>query len=289
MNIFSSPLVALFNNISVGWHVLGVAVIVAILILVPDKHQSVDFVFTQRINNRASTAAPAAASSSGSTCCRSGSCSRCTRRLATTRRLISEETGGRRGAAKGVWRSVFWSGVIGWIVLLAITFAATDVKSINDAKNGFGAGFSPAIFDSALTSSGAKAVLLIAVVGQLFCGMAALTSASRMCYVFSRDGVVHGHRLGPGSTTIECRCTRCRSWCSCAAVTLPALKGDEHAHRRLLAGVSIAVIGLDIAHVNPVLPRWRKGDAGSRGPGRSGAVQVGQPGGGDLGGDRVVV
>ena len=51
INIFSSPLVALFNNISVGWHVFGVAVIVAILVFVPDKHQSVDFVFTDTINN----------------------------------------------------------------------------------------------------------------------------------------------------------------------------------------------------------------------------------------------
>ncbi|MCV5244886.1 hypothetical protein OFC58_30295, partial [Escherichia coli] len=51
VNIYSSPLVALFNNISVGWHVLGVAVIIAILVLVPDDHQSADFVFTERINN----------------------------------------------------------------------------------------------------------------------------------------------------------------------------------------------------------------------------------------------
>ena len=33
---------------------------------------------------------------------------------------ISEETkGAALGAAKGVWRSVFWAGVIGWFVLLA--------------------------------------------------------------------------------------------------------------------------------------------------------------------------
>ena len=33
------------------WHVAGVAVIIAILVFVPDHHQSVDFVFTERINN----------------------------------------------------------------------------------------------------------------------------------------------------------------------------------------------------------------------------------------------
>ena len=51
INIYSSHLVALFNNISVFWHCVGVVIIIAILIIVPDKHQSVDFVFTERINN----------------------------------------------------------------------------------------------------------------------------------------------------------------------------------------------------------------------------------------------
>ena len=64
---------------------------------------------------------------------------------------ISEETkGAAMGAAKGVWRSVFWAGAIGWFVLLAITFAATEVDFVNDPANGFGLGSSLAIFDSAL-------------------------------------------------------------------------------------------------------------------------------------------
>ena len=45
---------------------------------------------------------------------------------------ISEETkGAALGAAKGVWRSVFWAGAIGWLVLLAITFAATKVGVVD--------------------------------------------------------------------------------------------------------------------------------------------------------------
>ena len=40
----------------------------------------------------------------------------------------AEETrGAAKAAAQGVWRSVFWSAVIGWFVLLAFLFAATDV------------------------------------------------------------------------------------------------------------------------------------------------------------------
>ena len=59
----------MFNGISVWWHVAGVAVIIAILIIVPDNHASADFVFTDRINNSGFTRA-----CSGGTCCRWASC-----------------------------------------------------------------------------------------------------------------------------------------------------------------------------------------------------------------------
>src|SRR5215213_11259063 len=172
INIFSSPLVALFNNISVGWHVLGVAVIIGILVLVPDQHQSADFVFTETINNSGfgdgmfwfyvlplgflltmytQTGYDASAH-------------------------LSEEThGAAKAAAQGVWRAVFWSGVGGWIVLLAITFAATDVAGINELAGG-----SLAVFATSLPEGWQKVVVLIATVGPLFCGMACVTSCSRM-------------------------------------------------------------------------------------------------------------
>ena len=103
--------------------------IVGILVFVPDNHQSFDFVFTERFNNSGFgdgmywfyvlplgflltqytiTGFDASAH-------------------------ISEEThGASMAAAKGVWRSIFYSALIGWVVLLAITFAATDVNAIND-------------------------------------------------------------------------------------------------------------------------------------------------------------
>ena len=70
INIFSSPLVALFTQVSVWWHVIGVMVIIVILIAVPSHHQSFSFVFGHRIN--LSGLQPATCT--GSTCCRSGSC-----------------------------------------------------------------------------------------------------------------------------------------------------------------------------------------------------------------------
>src|SRR5215475_10551376 len=51
LNIFSGHLMALMNNTSVWWHVVGAAAIVLILIFVPDHHQSFSYVFTHRVNN----------------------------------------------------------------------------------------------------------------------------------------------------------------------------------------------------------------------------------------------
>src|SRR3954449_3495138 len=48
-NIFGGHLMAVINNISVWWHVAGAAIVILILILIPDTHQSVNFVFTERI------------------------------------------------------------------------------------------------------------------------------------------------------------------------------------------------------------------------------------------------
>ncbi|MGZ4298925.1 MAG: amino acid permease [Solirubrobacteraceae bacterium] len=265
INIFSSPLVALFTRVSVWWHVIGVMVIIVLLVVVPSHHQSVSFVFTHRQNLSGFpdsmywfyvlplgflltmytiTGYDASAH-------------------------ISEETHDAAMAApKGVWRSVFYSAVFGWFVLLALTFAATHTKAIDAAG-----GTSQSIIESALTSSAAKAVLVIATVGQLFCGMACVTSASRMTFAFSRDGAVPGHKLWRRLNS-----HRTPSWAVvfvavCAfIITIPAYKGN-HAGLPVafLAVTSISVIGLYIAYTIPVFLRWRMGDKFQPGPWTLGA------------------
>jgi amino acid transporter len=176
---------------------------------------------------------------------------------------ISEETrGAALGAAKGVWRSVFYSGIGGWIVLLAITFAATDVAAVND-----GAGSVFSIFDSSLTSSASKAVIIIATVGQLFCGMACLTSASRMCYAFSRDRAIPGHRIWTrlNHHRVPAYAVLFMAFWA-GVVTVPALEGEGTFPYAFFAVTSITVIGLYIAYVIPVYLRWRQGDAFQPGP-----------------------
>ncbi len=107
---------------------------------------------------------------------------------------VSEETNdAAESAPKGVWRSVFYSAVIGWILLLALTFAVQKSQLSDDQLGGLPRHRDPARRRSAPTA--AKLVLTISVVGQLFCGMACVTSASRMTFAFSRDGAIPGHNL----------------------------------------------------------------------------------------------
>jgi amino acid transporter len=255
INIYSSHLVALFNNISVFWHVAGVVVIIAILIFVPDRHQSVDFVFTERFNNSGFgdgmywwyvlplgflltmytvTGYDASAH-------------------------VAEETHeAETAAARGIWQAVFYSAVIGWFVLLAITFAATDVNAIDDA-----AGYSPAVFTSAMSEGWAEVVILIALLGQIFCGMACVTSCSRTFYAFSRDRAVPGWRFWTRLNHNHVPVESVLGVCGLALIiTLPALWNVEGAGVPVAfyAVVSISVIGLYIAYVAPVYLRLRAGD-----------------------------
>src|SRR6478736_1759069 len=51
INIFSSQLLAILNNISVWWHVVGATIVIAVLFLVPAHHASFSDVFAKTINN----------------------------------------------------------------------------------------------------------------------------------------------------------------------------------------------------------------------------------------------
>ena len=51
VNLLNISLTSGLNMISAWWHMAGVVVIVAILIIVPDNHQSFSYVFTKTINN----------------------------------------------------------------------------------------------------------------------------------------------------------------------------------------------------------------------------------------------
>lgn len=58
LNTFGVNLVRLLSNVSAWWHLVGVAVIVAILFIVPDNHQSASFTFFHFENQTGWSSAP---------------------------------------------------------------------------------------------------------------------------------------------------------------------------------------------------------------------------------------
>ena len=50
INVFDVRITSLLNTVSAYWHMIGVAIIVVVLIVVPSHHQSLSYVFTGKVN-----------------------------------------------------------------------------------------------------------------------------------------------------------------------------------------------------------------------------------------------
>jgi amino acid transporter len=266
INIFADPLLAVFNNISVGWHVVGVLLIIGVLLFVPDNHQDAGFVFGQTFNN---TGFHGGATSGAffwlyvlpigfilTMYTQTG--------YDASAHTAEETRGAALGAAKGVWRSVFYSAILGWFVLLAFLFAATDTKAVSDSG-----GFVATIFNTSMSNHlwGAKLVLIVATVGQLFCGAAGLTSASRTWYAFSRDRGMPGwwlfRRLN--RQRVPLYAVLAVSVAS-LLIAIPAYWGTNGVPFAYFAITSICTVGLYLAYIIPVYLRLRQGDRFRAGP-----------------------
>ncbi len=131
-------------------------------------------------------------------------------------------------------------------------------------------------------------MLIISTAGQLFCGAACLTSSSRMCYAFSRDGAIPGWKIWSRVNDRKIPFNAVIFMAICAAViTVPAAFGNSDGIPvAFFAVVSIAVIGLYIAYVIPVYLRWRHADRFEAGEWTNGVqVPVDEPDRHGLGGD----
>jgi amino acid transporter len=262
INIFSSHLLAIINNISVWWHVAGASFLVLVLIFVPDDHLSVQQVFTDRFNG--------SGWDGGST----GSLTYLfiiipfgfilTQYTITgfdASVHLSEETqGAARSAARGLWQSIFYSAVGGYILLLAVTFAIPKVDGAPDYAS-IPAGGVQYIFQTALGDKWGGLLLFISACAQLFCATACLTSTSRMMFAFSRDRAVPGSRFW---SKVNAQRTPANA-VICAAViggiiTLPALKSVNGIPTAFYAVTSVSVIGLYFSFAIPIFLRWRHGE-----------------------------
>ena len=98
---------------------------------------------------------------------------------------VAEETlGADHEVPRGIVRSVFVSGVAGWILLSAIVLAIPDVSE----AAGKGSGVFFWTLRARFSEPVVKVLCTAIFVAQYLCGLATVTSASRMTYAFARDG-----------------------------------------------------------------------------------------------------
>jgi amino acid transporter len=255
VNMFKVVVTAMLNTISAYWHMAGVLFIVLVLIIVPDNHQSFGFVFGETINN------------SGFSGTGFGSIvfwyvfgigllmSQYTITGFDASAHMAEETHqASRMAAVGMYMAVVVSVVFGWILLLAVTFAVPDVQGTLDAIGGAVV----YIWAESMSQAWAEALLVVAVVAQMFCLTASVTSASRMLFAFSRDRAVPGHQLW--RSVSRNRVPVAAVWGIGVAAWALMIPTYWNAATGYLVGTSIAVIGLYIAFILPVILRFRMGD-----------------------------
>ena len=276
MNTFGIKLVALLNDVSVWWHVAGVLTIFGLLFFVPDNHTSFATIFSFSSTPKQAGGVPGFINGTGFTNGFFGTTiyvfligmllAQYTLTGYDASAHLTEETHDADvSGPNGIWKSVVYSVIFGYILLLGVWYAVQGQTGYDNAV-GFqlatGNVAAPAqIFFDAVGKSWTIFMLAIVVGAQFFCGMASVTANSRMIYAFSRDGAIPGskywHKINKRTRTptdgIWLSVTL--SW----LLVAPAYwLGSLVAY---FAVTSVAVIGLYIAYVIPTFLRLRAGDA----------------------------
>ncbi len=273
LNTFGIRLVALLTNVSVYWHLLGVAIIVIILFAAPSSHthQSASFlfggagwhdfsglsgfslpfyVFLIGLLNAQYTFTGYDASAH------------------VTEETVQASISGPKGIVNSIWISL----IAGFVLLLGVSMAIPTHFPISIAGvvyKGY-ADISTAtvpwatIFEYSAGRVAAEVLILIVIGAQFYCGMGSVTANSRMIFAFSRDGAVPFHNFWH-HVSKRSRVPVRSAWFGAVGAFIlsvpyiwsPVAYG---------AVTSIAVIGLYVAYLTPVFLRRINPGAFTPGP-----------------------
>jgi amino acid transporter len=285
LNTFGIRIVTILNDVSVWWHLVGVAVIVLVCVVL-NQHNRTDLgtVFSTFVDNTGSS--PDGPSWPGPLIAGIPLYVMMIGLLNAQYTLtgqdasahMSEET---HNAAEAAPRGIIWSVIIsviaGFILLVAMNVGITPDKVFPDANGvpnqvaGYAhalassSGVPPAqIWIDAVGQNMGLFVLFLVIGAQFYCGMSSVTANSRMIYAFARDGAIPGsnfwHRINHRTRTP----TNSIWFAAVGAflLGLPYLWSPV----AYAAVTSIAVIGLYVAYVAPVTLRLLAGKKFQPGP-----------------------
>ncbi len=176
--------------------------------------------------------------------------------------MTEETVGAATRAPWGVVMSVVVSAVAGYILLMGLSAATPDLA----ASGGF---VNPVLYILESRLSYVLGTLLFAAiaVAQLFCGMSSVTSNSRMIYAFSRDGAVPFHNVWHKLDRNRTPRNAILLAVVCSFILAVPSVWNFVAY---VAVTSVATIGLYIAYALPILLRLFAKDF-QRGPWHLGA------------------
>lgn len=264
LNFYKVRLLGILNSISAVWHIFGVILILAVLIIVPDHHQPTSFVFGKTINASGFPGVNFADPSFWFVFVLGLLMAQYTiTGFGASAHLAEETRTAARKTAIGIISSIVVSVVVGFILLVAVTYAVpSDVSAVLAAGDDQ---IIPYIWTHAVGKSWAGVLLFIACVAQYFCGNASLASASRMLFAFSRDGAVPGRQRWrkisqnhhvPVNALLLCAFI---VW----VLMIPTIFNGPIGYA---VGTSVAVIGLYVSFAIPIFLRWRAGEKFEPGP-----------------------
>src|SRR6266496_3898291 len=266
LNIFGVRLVALLNDVSVWWHIVGVLLIVVGVVGAT--------LIGQQFTPGAGGVAPAVAVASSHVQGFNSASTLFTPNQTfnatgfplwyavllslllaqytytgydASAHMTEETIGAETRAPWGVVMSVVVSAIAGYALLMALVAASPDLAAAASFTN-------PVLYILQSRLSYVLGTLLFAVifVAQFFCSMSSVTSNSRMIYAFSRDGAVPAHNLWHSLN--RGRTPRNAILLAAVAAFVLAIPTVFN-YTAYLAITSIAVIGLYIAYAIPIFLR----------------------------------
>ena len=266
LNIFGVRIVAFLNDVSVWWHIAGVALIVGGVLVATLAAQQFDPGTAGVCCATQVASSKAAGLNSGGTIFSINSAFNQTgfplwyafllslllaqytyTGYDASAHMTEETIGAETRAPWGVVMSVVVSAVAGYALLMGLVAATPDLAAAGSFVN-------PVLYilESRLSYALGTALFAVIAVAQFFAGMSSITSNSRMIYAFSRDGAVpfHNvwHRLNRGRTPRNAIILSV----VCAFILAAPTVFNYTAY---FAVTSIATIGLYIAYALPILLR----------------------------------
>ena len=251
LNHFGIRIVARLNDLSAVWHMGGVAVLVIALIIWGPK-QDVSFVFQTGFTTNSFpywwafllALLQAQWTYTG---------------YDASAHVTEETMNPRVRAPWGVYLSVAFSALFGYVMLFFVTLAIKDTAAAAGATNPY-----VYIIETALGGAAGRAILWIVTIAMWFCGLSSVTSNSRMIFAFARDGGMPLSKTWAGISP-KYRTPAPAIWLSVIVAFLFAVYSGAYP-----VIVSISTIGLYVSYGLPLLlklwaikdGRWTKANNG---------------------------